>query len=186
MAELDHLETSRPSRLRHAVSAGEPLRPAVIARFHEAFGIAVHDGYGQAENALLLAGVPSSTSQLGSMGLPVRGHHVAVIDEDGQEMPLGEEGEIGLQGRPPTLFDRYWGAPEETEAAFRGAWYLTGDRATRDEDGNFWFMGRADDVIVSAEHRVGAFEVESALLDHPAVAESAVVGKPDCRPRARP
>ncbi len=100
MAELDHLETSRPSRLRHAVSAGEPLRPAVIARFHEAFGIAVHNGYGQAENALLLAGTPSSASQLGSMGLPIRGHHLAVIDEDGREMPLGEEGEIGLAGAP--------------------------------------------------------------------------------------
>ena len=94
-------------------------------------------------------------------------------------MPLGEEGEIGLQGRPPTLFDHYWGAPDETEGAFRGAWYLTGDRAARDEDGSFWFMGRTDDVIVGAEHRVGAFEVERVLLDHPAVAESAVVGKPD-------
>jgi acyl-coenzyme A synthetase/AMP-(fatty) acid ligase len=178
MGELDQLEARRPSRLRHAVSAGDPLSPDVVARFREAFGISICDGYGQAENALLLAAVPSRALQPGSLGSPVPGHHVAVIDEDGREMPLGEAGEIGLQGRPPTLFDHYWGSPEETQAAFRGPWYLTGDRAARDEDGSFWFLGRTDDVIVGAEHRVGAFEVECALRDHPAVAESAVVGKP--------
>jgi acetyl-CoA synthetase/medium-chain acyl-CoA synthetase len=102
-----------------------------------------------------------------------------VIDEDGDELPPGVEGDIALRGRPPTLFAGYWKQPEETAAVFRGEWYVTGDRATRDEDGYFWFTGRADDVILTAAYRVGPFEVESALLEHPAVAESAAVGKPD-------
>ena len=91
----------------------------------------------------------------------------------------GEEGDVALHGTPPTLFAGYWEAPEETEAVFRGDWYVTGDRAVPDEDGYLWFSGRADDVILTAAYRVGPFEVESALLEHPAVAESAVVGKPD-------
>jgi len=83
-----------------------------------------------------------------------------------------------MRAPPPTLFSGYWNAPEETAAVFRGDWYVTGDRAVRDEDGYLWFTGRADDVILSAAYRIGPFEVESALLEHPAVAESAVVGKP--------
>ena len=93
--------------------------------------------------------------------------------------PVGEEGDIALRGDAPALFAGYWNAPEETAAVYRGEWYVTGDRAVRDEDGYLWFTGRADDVILSAAYRIGPFEVESALLEHPAVAESAVVGKPD-------
>jgi acetyl-CoA synthetase/medium-chain acyl-CoA synthetase len=115
----------------------------------------------------------------GSMGLPTPGHEIAVIDADGHELPEGEEGDVALRGRPPTLFSGYWEAPEQTEEVFRGEWYVTGDRASRDDDGYLWFAGRADDVILSAAYRIGPFEVESALLEHPAVAESAVVGKPD-------
>jgi acyl-coenzyme A synthetase/AMP-(fatty) acid ligase len=113
------------------------------------------------------------------MGLPSPGHDVAVIGEDGTELPSGEEGDVALRGRPPSLFAGYYRAPEESAAVFRGDWYVTGDRATRDDDGYFWFTGRADDVILSAAYRIGPFEVESALLEHTAVAESAVVGKPD-------
>ena len=94
-------------------------------------------------------------------------------------MPARVEGNLALIGRPPTLFTGYWDAPEETDAVFRDGWYLTGDRAQRDEDGYLWFVGRSDDVIVSAAYRISPFEVESALLEHPAVAESAVVGVPD-------
>jgi acetyl-CoA synthetase/medium-chain acyl-CoA synthetase len=101
-----------------------------------------------------------------------------VIDEDGGELPAGEEGDIALHGRPPSLFAGYYHAPDETAAVFRGDWYVTGDRAVRDDDGYLWFTGRADDVILSAAYRIGPFEVESALLEHAAVAESAVVGKP--------
>jgi acetyl-CoA synthetase/medium-chain acyl-CoA synthetase len=113
------------------------------------------------------------------MGLPCPGHELTVIGDDREELPAGEEGDIALRGRPPTLFTGYWDAPDATAAVFRGDWYVTGDRAVRDEDGYLWFSGRADDVILSAAYRIGPFEVESALLEHAAVAESAVVGKPD-------
>src|SRR5262249_6201281 len=115
----------------------------------------------------------------GSMGLPTPGHDVDVIDESGNPVAPGVEGDVALRGKPPTLFSGYWGQTEETAEVFRGEWYVTGDRAHRDEDGYFWFTGRSDDVILSAAYRIGPFEVESALLEHPAVAESAVVGKPD-------
>jgi len=112
------------------------------------------------------------------MGLPSLGHDVTVIGEDGTELPPGEEGDVALRGRPPSLFAGCYRAPEESAAVFRGDWYVTGDRATRDADGYFWFTGRADDVILSAAYRIGPFEVESALLEHGSGAESAVVGKP--------
>ena len=179
LAKLEKLEFTHLPRLRHAVSVGEPLNPEVIARFQDALGLTVHDGYGQTENSLLIANTPGVPIRPGSMGLPTPGHDVAVIDEVGQVCPPGVEGDLALIGRPPTLFAGYWGAPDETAAVFRDDWYLTGDRATRDADGYFWFVGRADDVIVSAAYRISPFEVESALLEHPAVAESAVVGVPD-------
>jgi acyl-coenzyme A synthetase/AMP-(fatty) acid ligase len=178
LAKLDTLATAHLPVLRHAVSAGEPLNPEVIERFQDALGLTIHDGYGQTENSLLVANAPGTPIRPGSMGLPTPGHDVAVIDDQGHVCPPGVEGDIALIGRPPTLFSGYWAAPDETEAVFRDGWYLTGDRATRDEDGYLWFVGRADDVILSAAYRIGPFEVESALLEHPAVAESAVVGVP--------
>ena len=165
--------------LRHAVSAGEPLNPEVIKAFHDAFGLTVYDGYGQTENTLLVANARGTAIKPGSMGLPTPGHEMAVIDDDGNEQPPHTEGDLALRGRPASLFLGYWNSPEETSSVFRGEWYVTGDRATRDEDGYLWFTGRADDVILSSAYRIGPFEVESALLEHPAVAESAVVGKPD-------
>ena len=179
LAKLDKLANTYLPKLRHAVSAGEPLNPEVITRFQDALGLTIHDGYGQTENSLLVANAPGAPIRPGSMGLPTPGHDVAVIDETGHVCPPGVEGDLALIGRPPTLFTGYWNAPDETDAVFRDGWYLTGDRATRDEDGYLWFVGRADDVIVSAAYRIGPFEVESALLEHPAVAESAVVGVPD-------
>ena len=179
LAKLDELGSRPLPSLRHAVSAGEPLNPEVIARFREAVGVTIYDGYGQTENTLLVANTRDRAVRPGSMGWPTPGHRVAVIDDDGNEVEDGVEGEIALYGRPPSLFTRYWYAAEETAQAFRDNWYLTGDRATRDEDGSIWFTGRADDVILSAAYRIGPFEVESALLEHPAVAESAVIGKPD-------
>ena len=178
MAKLDEIGRYDLSRLRHAVSAGEPLNPEVIQRFRDAFGLTIHDGYGQTETTLVIANAPGDDIRPGSMGRPTPGHEVAVIDEHGVEVAPGVEGDVAIRGRPPSLFAGYWRAPEETDAVFRGDWYVTGDRATRDRDGYFWFTGRADDVINSAAYRIGPFEVESALLEHPAVAESAVVGKP--------
>ncbi len=166
-------------QLRHCVSAGEPLNPEVLARWRDAFGLTIYDGYGQTENTLLVANLPGMDVRPGSMGKPTPGHEVAVIDEEGAICAPGVVGDIALRGRPPSLFAGYYKNDDETNASRRGEWYLTGDRAQVDPDGYFWFVGRTDDVISSGAYRIGPFEVESALLEHPAVAESAVVGSPD-------
>jgi len=167
------------ARLRHCTGAGEPLNPEVIHAWHDAYGLMIHDGYGQTETQLLAANLPGLPIRPGSMGKPFPGHDVHVVGEDGAELPPGEIGDLALRGDPPSLFREYWKNPEETAAARRGEWYLTGDRARCDEDGYLWFVGRADDLIISAGYRIGPFEVESALLEHPAVVESAVVASPD-------
>jgi acyl-coenzyme A synthetase/AMP-(fatty) acid ligase len=146
MAELDAADVVRPATLRHTVSTGEALPAGVIERFRDAFALTIHDGYGQAENTVLLAGTRDRPAQPGSLGWAVPGHDVSVVDEEGVEVTAGEEGEIALRGRPPSLFRGYWEAPEDTSAAFRGEWYITGDRGTRDEDGSFRFLRRADEV----------------------------------------
>ena len=166
-------------RLRHCVGAGEPLNPEAIHTWHDAFDLLIHDGYGQTETIPLVANYPGLAIRAGSMGKPFPGHDVRVIGDDGVELPPGEIGDLALHGRTPSLFREYWKNPEETAASWRGEWYLTGDRARRDKDGYLWFVGRADDVIISAGYRIGPFEVESALLEHPAVVESAVVASPD-------
>jgi acetyl-CoA synthetase/medium-chain acyl-CoA synthetase len=181
-AKLDKLgERWTLPKLRHCVSAGEPLNPEVIARWRDAFGLSILDGYGQTENSLLVANLPGMEVRPGSMGKPTPGHTVGVIDENAKELEAGEVGDIAVRCTPPppTLFKGYYKNEEETARSRRGDWYLTGDRAQLDDDGYFWFVGRADDVISSAGYRIGPFEVESALLEHPAVAESAVVGSPD-------
>lgn len=179
-AKLDGLGSRwRLPKLRHCVSAGEPLNPEVLARWKDAFGLTIFDGYGQTENSLLVANLRGDTVKPGSMGRPTPGHDIAAVDERGEICPPGQTGDIGLRGNPPTLFKGYLKNDAQTRAAYRGEWYLTGDRASVDEDGYFWFVGRADDVISSGAYRIGPFEVESALLEHPAVAESAVVGSPD-------
>ena len=173
------LKRWRLPRLRHCTGAGEPLNPEVINAWHEAFGLLIHDGYGQTESALLAANLPGLPIRPGSMGKPFPGHDLRILGDDEIELPAGEVGEFALRGRPPTLFREYWKSPDETAASWRGEWYLTGDRGYRDDDGYLWFVGRADDVIISAGYRIGPFEVESALLEHPAVVESAVVASPD-------
>ncbi|HYZ16558.1 MAG TPA: acyl--CoA ligase [Candidatus Acidoferrum sp.] len=179
-AKLPELGTRwKLPRLRHCVSAGEPLNPEVIERWKDAFGLTILDGYGQTENTLLVANRPGSPVRPGSMGKPTPGHDVAVIDANGNPCEPGETGDIALRGDPPSLFIGYYKNDAETSASRRGPWYLTGDRAQVDDDGYFWFVGRADDVISSGAYRIGPFEVESALLEHPAVVESAVVGSPD-------
>jgi acetyl-CoA synthetase/medium-chain acyl-CoA synthetase len=169
----------RLPRLRHCVGAGEPLNPEVIHTWHERFGLLIHDGYGQTESCMLAANLPCLPIHPGSMGKPFPGHELRVIDENGHELAAGETGDLALRGHPPSLFREYWKSPEETAACRRGEWYLTGDRARRDDDGYLWFVGRADDVIISAGYRIGPFEVESALVEHPAVVEAAVVASPD-------
>jgi acetyl-CoA synthetase/medium-chain acyl-CoA synthetase len=169
-------------QLRHCVGAGEPLNPEVIEVWKAATGLVIRDGYGQTESVILCGNLPSITPKFGSMGKPMPGIDLAVIDEEGNELPPNTEGEIAVRvkpTRPLGLFDGYRGEPEKTAECFVGDWYKTKDRAVIDEEGYFWFVGRADDVILSAGYRIGPFEVESALLEHPAVAESAVVASPD-------
>ena len=170
------------SRVRHSVSAGEPLNPEVIKVWKETIGTTIYDGYGQTETVNIVANFTCMPVKPGSMGRPTPTHDVDVVDDEGQRLPAGEEGHIAVRlkpERPVGLMKEYWRDPEATASVFRNGWYYTGDRATRDEDGYLWFVGRSDDVIISASYRIGPFEVESALVEHPAVAESAVVGKPD-------
>ncbi len=170
------------SRVRHSVSAGEPLNPEVIKVWKVATGTTIYDGYGQTETVNMVANFPCVPVRPGSMGKPVPTFDVDVVDDGGERLSAGEEGHIAVrvaEARPVGLMKEYWRDEEAMAEAFRNGWYYTGDRATRDEDGYLWFVGRADDVIISASYRIGPFEVESALVEHPAVAESAVVGKPD-------
>lgn len=166
-------------RLREVVSAGEPLNPEVIRAWREATGLTIRDGYGQTETILLVGNFPDVPVKPGSMGLPMPGHRVEVIDDAGAVLPTGEVGDVALHGAPPSLFLGYWKDEAAARRARRGPWYLTGDRGYRDADGWLWFVGRADDAIISAGYRIGPFEVESALLEHPAVLEAAVVAAPD-------
>jgi len=169
-------------RFRECVSAGEPLNPEVIDAWRKGTGVTLRDGYGQTESTLMVGNFPGREIKAGSVGWPSFLYDMHVVDEHGVEVDAGKEGNIAvrLSPRPAGLFAGYLGAsPEVNAKAFRGDWYLTGDRAYRDPDGRFWFVGRADDVIKSSDYRIGPFEVESALAEHPAVAEAAVVGSPD-------
>jgi acetyl-CoA synthetase/medium-chain acyl-CoA synthetase len=166
------------------VSAGEPLNPEVISAWKQATGHTIYEGYGQTETVVLVGNYKSRGDVVrpGSMGKPTPGFELAILDGDLNELPDGRDGELAIRvkpDRPLGLFKEYWQNPEENAARFRGDWYLTGDVARRDGDGYFWFVGRADDVIKSAGYRIGPFEVESALIEHQAVVEAAVVGKPD-------
>ncbi|MBW7835652.1 MAG: AMP-binding protein [Sphingomonadales bacterium] len=182
MVVLQDLSTYKFPHLRHCVGAGEPLNPEVIEVWKRATGLVIRDGYGQTETVLLCGSFPCLPPRIGSMGKPSPGIDLDVVDDDGNVLPPDTEGNIAIRvkpERPQGLFKGYKGNPEQTESVFKGDWYFTGDRATKDKDGYFWFVGRADDVILSSGYRIGPFEVESALIEHPAVAESAVVASPD-------
>ncbi|HEX2173111.1 MAG TPA: AMP-binding protein [Dehalococcoidia bacterium] len=181
MMVLEDLSKYRLS-LRHCVGAGEPLNPEVIEAWQAGTGLTIRDGYGQTETVLLCGNFPPLEVRPGSMGKPSPGFEIAVIDENGRPVAPNQEGDIAVRvspNRPVGLFKEYWKDPEITQRALRSDWYITGDRAYVDEDGYFWFVGRADDVIISAGYRIGPFEVESAVIEHEAVAEAAVVASPD-------
>ena len=178
----EDLSKFNPKALRHTVGAGEAVNPEVIDVWREKTGHHIYEGYGQTENTLLAATFPGIEYRPGSMGVVAPGYEVAVVDDAGNELPPGQEGEIAVRTepeRPVGLFSGYLNNDEANARCFRNGWYYTGDLVTRDEDGYFWFIGRADDVIISAAYRIGPFEVESALIEHDAVTEAAVVGKPD-------
>jgi acyl-coenzyme A synthetase/AMP-(fatty) acid ligase len=172
IAKRATLPAEPPPALRRLVSAGEPLNPEVIGVFREAVGLDIHDGYGQTETGQLTAMPDGEPVRPGSMGRPLPGFGLEVVDEEGGP---ASEGELALDpATVPTFFRGYLG-----QEPFREAMWRTGDRVRRDADGYLWFEGRLDDVILSAGYRIGPFEVESALLEHAAVAEAAAVGVPD-------
>jgi acetyl-CoA synthetase len=171
--------------LRHALSIGEPLSAGVVAWGEETLGVTILDTYGQTETGnMIINNYPTMAVRPGSMGKPLPGIEAAVIDpETGERLDTGETGEIAERGEFPCFFAGYWEQPEKTADCFvdgpDGEWYRSGDLGYLDEDGYLWFEGRADDVIISSGYRIGPFEVESSLGEHPAVAEAAVVPKPD-------
>ena len=181
MAALGEVSDRYPGiSLRIACGAGEPLNPEVISWFSRQFEIPVMDYYGLSESYPLCANYPTMEIRPGSMGKPLPGWEVALLDEDEQPVPAGETGEICLRARTNPHYPLgYWNRPEDSELVFGGEWFHTRDVARLDEDGYVWYEGRNDDVIISAGYRIGPFEVESALVAHPDVVEAAAVASPD-------
>ncbi|MFC4784615.1 acetate--CoA ligase [Nocardioides sp. MAHUQ-72] len=179
------------SALRHIASVGEALNPEVVTWGSEAYGRPIHDNWWQTETgAIMVSNYPGMAIRPGSMGRPmpgveaavlVRGENGRALVEDGRTRVAGPgvTGELALRPGWPSMFRGYLGEEERYRSCFGGGWYLSGDLARTDEDGYFWFVGRADDVIKSAGHLIGPFEVETALMEHPAVVEAGVIGKPD-------
>jgi len=180
------------SALRFIASVGEPLNPEVVNWTNETLGVPAHDNWWQTETGgIMIANFAAMTIRPGSMGKPMPGVEAAILQRDHDEkivlgpdggaveVPDGTDGMLALRPGWPSMFRGYLGEPERYEACFTAGWYVSGDLARRDEDGYFWFIGRGDDVIKSAGHLIGPFEVESALMEHPSVAEAGVIGLPD-------
>jgi acetyl-CoA synthetase len=170
--------------LRFLASVGEPLNPEAVLWGVEAFGLPIHDNWWQTETGgIMVANYASMDIRPGSMGKPLPGVEAAIVRREDTGVVVIDapdvEGELALRRGWPSMFRAYLHDDERYRKCFAGEWYLTGDLARRDADGYFWFVGRADDVIKSAGHLIGPFEVESVLLEHPAVAEAGVIGKPD-------
>ncbi|MDD3733152.1 MAG: AMP-binding protein, partial [candidate division Zixibacteria bacterium] len=170
------------SRLRHMCSVGEPLNPEAVRWGYEAFGLWFHDTFWQTETgSMVITNYPGMNIKPGSMGKPFPGITATVLDPISFK-PIAQPGKVGLIAlKPgwPSMFRTYWNNQAIYDSKFKNDWYICGDRASIDPDGYFWFVGRDDDVINTGGHLVGPFEIESALLEHPAVAESAAIGKPD-------
>ncbi len=169
------------SSLRHILSVGEPLNPEVVRWGMKVYGLPIHDTWWQTETGMqLIANLPCLPIKPGSMGKPLPGVRAAIVDEEGNEVACGQLGKLAVRPSFPSILRTIWGNQEKYDEYFKiPGWYFSGDNAWKDEDGYFWFVGRADDVINTSGHRVGPFEVESALMEHPAVVEAGVIGKPD-------
>jgi acetyl-CoA synthetase len=166
--------------LRFMASVGEPLNPEAVVWGNDVFGMPFHDNWWQTETgAIMCANYACQDVKPGSMGRPLPGIELAVVDENFDPVPAGVDGLLVVRPGWPSMFHGYWENSSMYNSRFRKGWYITGDSANVDEDGFFWFVGRTDDVINTAGHLVGPFEVESALIEHPAVAEAGVIGKPD-------
>jgi acetyl-CoA synthetase len=182
MMSIDDARTRYPQQFRIVCSAGEPLNPEAIRWFREQYGVTVLDFYGLSESYPLCGNFPFMEVREGSMGKPLPGWEVAILDEDEQPVTPGERGEICLKARTNPHYPLgYWNRPQDSIEVFGGDWFHTKDAARTDADGYYWYEGRSDDVIISAGYRIGPFEVESACLEHPAVAEAAAVASPDER-----
>jgi acetyl-CoA synthetase len=182
MMSIGDAGTRYPQKFRIVCSAGEPLNPEAIRWFREQYGLTVLDYYGLTESYPLVANYPFMDVREGSMGRPMPGWDVQILDEDERPVPQGERGEICLRARSNPHYPLgYWNNDEAAEVTFGGDWFHTKDAARFDEDGYVWYEGRADDVIIAAGYRIGPFEVESACLEHPAVKEAAAVASPDER-----
>jgi acetyl-CoA synthetase len=168
------------SSLRHLCSVGEPLNPEAVVWGVKAFGLTFHDTWWQTElGSISIGNYPSLHVKPGSMGKPFPGIVAAIVDDKGHEIPDGQEGNLALRPTSPSIMKAIWRRPKKYRSYFENGWYISGDRALKDKDGYFWFIGRADDVIKTSGERVGPFEVESALVEHPSVVEAGVIGKPD-------
>ncbi|NYZ14392.1 AMP-binding protein [Azospirillum sp. RWY-5-1] len=171
------------SALRRTISGGESVSPGLAERWETATGTRIDEGYGLTESLIVVINIPGEPVKYGSMGRPGPGVRVEVVDETGTPLPPHREGDIAVLTPNPQMMLGYWNDEERTRSCFRdspsGRWFITGDRAERDEDGYLWFRGRSDDVINSAGYRIGPLEVENALLEHPAVISCAVIGSPD-------
>jgi acyl-coenzyme A synthetase/AMP-(fatty) acid ligase len=164
--------------LRHCMCAGEPLSDELLAAWRDRFGLEIYEALGMSEFSYYLCETKTRPIRPGSVGFVQPGHDVRLLDPATlHEVPVNEEGMLCVRVGDPNLMLGYWNQPEETAAAFRGEWFLTGDYARRDEDGYVWFLGRKDDLINSFGYRVSPYEVERVLKDHPDVADAAVVGE---------
>lgn len=178
MMQVPSIEQYDLSSISSFVSAGEPLNKEVIDFFKDTFGFTIREGYGQTETTCLACNYIGIKVKPGSMGKPMPGQDVKILDENGHEAETGKVGEITTKVGLPSLFREYYKMPDKMEEVFKNGRYYTGDLCKKDEEGYFWFEGRADDVILSAGYRIGPFEVEDALLAHPSVLECAAVGSP--------
>ncbi len=169
------------STLRHVLSVGEPLNPEVVRWGAQVFDRRIHDTWWMTETgAQTICNYPSMDIKPGSMGKPVPGIKVAIVDDQGNELPPNQMGNLAIEKGWPAMMRQIWNNPAKYESYFlKDKWYVSGDSAYMDEEGYFWFQGRVDDVIMTSGERVGPFEVESKLLEHPAIAEAGVIGKPD-------
>jgi acetyl-CoA synthetase len=175
----DKLRRYNLTSLRHIMSVGEPLNPEVITWGMKAFNLRIHDTWWMTETgAQLIVNLPALEIRPGSMGKPIPGIEASIVDNEGNELPPNQMGNLAIKAGWPAMMRKIWNNPGKYESYFINGWYVSGDSAYQDEDGYFWFQGRLDDVINTSGERVGPFEVESKLIEHEAVAEAGVIGKP--------
>ena len=179
-ADSDLVKKFDLSSLRHLASVGEPLNPEAVWWGLRTFGLPFHDNWWQTETGgILIANYPCLPIKPGSMGKPIPGIVAEIVDDQGKKLPCKRIGNLAIKPPWPSMMKTIWRRPQKYKSYFIGGWYITGDLAYKDEDGYFWFVGRADDVIKTSGERVGPFEVESSLMEYPGVVEAGVIGKPD-------